>query len=155
MKVNYEYTRKHYKNFLYRSRIISNIILFIICLGIYLYFSREVVPLIYLPLFIISLIVLIILLNVAYVHAYLKVNEMLNNTSYGKCTLELTPNKFSLTINKSKTDYKYNNIRRIIVKKNCFIVKFKNRREYLTFEKNLFTEKEYNDIIKELKNKSN
>ena len=77
-------------------------------------------------------------MNVAYVHAYLKVNEMLNNTSYGKCTLELTPNKFSLTVNKSKTDYKYKNIRRIIVKKNCFKVKFKNRREYLTFEKSLY-----------------
>ena len=155
MKVNYEYTRKHYKNFLYRSRIISNIILFVICLGIYLYFSMDKVPLKFLPLFIISLIVLILLLNVLYVHAYLKVNEMMNNTSYGKCTLELTPNKFSLTVNKSKTDYKYKNIRRIIVKKNCFKVKFKNRREYLTFEKSLFDETEYNEIIKKFKAKSN
>ena len=73
---------------------------------------------------------------------------MLNYNTYGKYTLELTSNKFSVTVNKSKTDYKYNKIRKIEKRKNNFKIKFKNSREFLTFEKKFFTKEEYEKIIK-------
>ena len=148
MKVNFEYTKDEYKKYLLRSRLINNIILFIVGLGIYLYFSLNKISLIYLSLFIIGLVIAIILLNLLYVFAQLKVNEMLNYNTYGKYTLELTPNKFSVTVNKSKIDYKYNKIKKIEKRKNNFKIKFKNSREYLTFEKKFFTEEEYKKILK-------
>ena len=69
--------------------------------------------------------------------------------------MELTPNKFSITINKVKTDYKYNKIKKILVGKNYFRIKFNKSREYLTFEKKFFTEENYNKIIKMFKDKIN
>lgn len=137
MKVSFEYTKEEYKKYLLRSRLINNIVLFIIGIIIYLVLTLNKISLVYLPLFVIGLIVLIFLVNKLYVIAYLKVNDMLNYNTYGKYTIELTPNKFSVTLNKSKMDYKYNKISKIIVRKNYFKVKFKNSREYLTFEKKI------------------
>jgi hypothetical protein len=78
---------------------------------------------------------------------------MLNYNLYGKYTLELTPNKFSLTINKSKTDYKYNKIKEIVEKKNSFILKFNKNRDSLIFEKKNFSDEEYIKVIKMFKSK--
>jgi len=153
MKVSFEYTKEEYKKYLLRSRRINNIILFLIGLAIYLYFSINKISLIYLPLFIIGLVILIFLLNNLYVFLQLKVNEMLNYNTYGKYIVELTPNKFSVTINKNKTDYKYNKISKIITRNNYFKIKFKNSREYLTFEKKMFNENDYNNIIDMFKEK--
>lgn len=114
--------------------MINNLILFMI--GIYLYFSLNKISLVYLPLFLIGLIVVIILLNLLYVFAQIKVNEMLNYNLYGLYLVELSPNKFSITINKIKTVYKYNKIMKIVETKNNFKIKLKNSRGYLTFEKN-------------------
>ena len=154
MKVSFEYTKKEYKRYLLRTRFNKNIILFIIGLIIYLYFSYNRISLIYLPLFILGLIILIYLLNKLYVFAQMKVNEMLNYNTYGKYIVELTPNKFSITLNKSKTDYKYNSIKKIKIKKNSFIIKLKNTREFLTFEKKLFNIEDYNKMISIFKEKS-
>ena len=63
MKVNFEYTYKDYKKYLFRSRTINNIILFIVGIAIYLYFSYNKISLIYLPLFILILAISIFLLN--------------------------------------------------------------------------------------------
>ena len=79
----------------------------------------------------------------------------MNYNTYGKYIVELTPNKFSITLNKKKTDYKYNKISRIVERKKYFKVKFKNSREYLTFEKKLFNEKDYNKMINMFKEKIN
>ena len=155
MKVNYEYTLDDYKKYLYKSRIINNIVLFIIGVGLYLFLTLNKISLMFLPLFIIGLIIVILLLDVVYVHLSLKVNQMMNYNTYGKYTIELTPNKFSITLNKSKTDYKYNSISKIVVKDKYFKIKFKKSREYLTFEKRLFNEKEYNEIIEKFKSKIN
>ena len=95
------------------------------------------------------------LLNLLYVFAQIKVNEMLNYNTYGKFTLELTANKFSVTVNKSKSDYKYNQIKKIVEGKNSFKVKFNKSREYLTFERKFFNEDDYNKIIKMFKEKIN
>lgn len=153
MKVSFEYTKEEYKKYLLRSRLINNIVLFIIGIIIYLVLTLNKISLVYLPLFVIGLIVLIFLVNKLYVIAYLKVNDMLNYNTYGKYTIELTPNKFSVTLNKSKMDYKYNKISKIIVRKNYFKVKFKNSREYLTFEKKMFNENDYNKMIEMFKEK--
>lgn len=153
MKVSFEYTKEEYKKYLLRSRLINNIVLFIIGIIIYLGLTLNKISLVYLPLFVIGLIVLIFLVNKLYVIAYLKVNDMLNYNTYGKYTIELTPNKFSVTLNKSKMDYKYNKISKIIVRKNYFKVKFKNSREYLTFEKKMFNENDYNKMIEMFKEK--
>ena len=155
MKVSFEYTKDEYKKYLLRSRRINNIVLFIIGVAIYLYFSLNKISLIYLPLYMIGLVIVIILLNMLYVFAQLKVNDMLNYNVYGKYILELTSNKFSVTINKIKTDYKYNKIKRIVEGKNNFKIKFKNSRDYLTFEKKFFVEEDYNKIIKMFKEKIN
>lgn len=154
MKVSFEYTEKEYKKYLLRSRLVNNIILFIVGVLIYLFCSLNKISLIYLPLFILGLIVVIYLLNKLYVVAYLKVNEMLNYNTYGKYIIELTPNKFSVTLNKSKTDYKYNKISKIVERKNYFKIKFKGTREYLTFEKNVFNENDYEKMIEMFKEKS-
>lgn len=154
MKVSFEYTEKEYKKYLLRSRLINNIILFIVGVVIYLICSLNKISLIYLPLFILCLIVVIFLLNKLYIVAYLKVNQMLNYNTYGKYTIELTPNKFSVTLNKSKTDYKYNKISKIVERKKYFKIKFKGTREYLTFEKNVFNENDYNKMIEMFKEKS-
>ena len=55
MKVNFEYTKDEYKKYLLRSRRINNIVLFIIGVAIYLYFSLNKISLIYLPLFMIGI----------------------------------------------------------------------------------------------------
>ena len=153
MKVNYEYTKEDYKKYILKSRIKNNIVLFIIGLVIYLYFSYNKISLIYLPLFIIGLILVIILLNALYILSTFKVNDMLNYNLFGKYTLELTPNKFSLTINKIKTDYKYNKIKKIIEKNSYFILKFNKNRDSLIFEKKNFSEKDYIKVIEMFKEK--
>lgn len=153
MKVNYEYTEKQYKEYLFKSRIINNIIIYIIGLIIYLYFSYNKISLIYLPLYMIGLLLVIFILNILYVWATLKVNEMMNYTAYGKYILELTPNKFSITINKIKTDYKYNQIKKVIEHKNCFILKFAKNRDSLIFEKKNFSEENYIKVIEMFKEK--
>ena len=155
MKVNFEYTKEEYKKYLLKGRLVSNIILFVIGLGIYLYFTLNKISLLYLPLFIVGLLVAIFLLNKLYVFAQLKVNEMLNYSTFGKYTLELTPNKFSVRVNSGKTDYKYKDVKKIVEKKDCFEVKFKKGRDYLTFEKKFFTEEEYTKAINMFKEKIN
>ena len=117
MKINYEYTKDDYKKFLIKNRIINNVVLFIIGVIIYLYFSYNKISLVYLPLYIIGLIFVIVMLNLLYIWASFKANDILNYNLYGKFILELTPNKFSLTINKVKTDYKYKQIKKVIEKK--------------------------------------
>jgi spore coat polysaccharide biosynthesis protein SpsF (cytidylyltransferase family) len=154
MKVNFEYTYKDYKNYLFRSRLVNNIVLFALGLILYLFFSYNKISLLYLPLVILGLVAVIFLLNLLYVYASIKVNEMLNYNMYGKYTLELTPNKFSITLNNKKTDYKYNQIRKVVETKNDFKLKFKGSREYLIFEKRFFKEDEYNKIINMFKEKS-
>ncbi len=154
MKVSFEYSKKDYKKYLLRARKVNNIVLFIIGIVIYMCLTFNKVSLIYLPVFIIGLLVVIFLLNKLYVAAYLKVNEMLNYNTYGKYTIELTPNKFSVTVNNSKTDYKYNKINKIVVERDCFKVKFKKSRDYLTFEKKMFNEADYKKIIAMFKEKS-
>ena len=155
MKVNFEYTKEEYKKYLLKGRLVSNIVLFVIGIGIYLYFTLNKISLLYLPLFIIGLLVGIFLLNKLYVFAQLKVNEILNYSTFGKYTLELTPNKFSVRVNSSKTDYKYKDVKKIVEKKDCFEVKFKKGRDYLTFEKKFFTEEEYTKAINMFKEKIN
>jgi len=154
MKINYEYTRDDLKKFILKSRLKNNIILFVIGLAIYLWLSINKINLIYLPLVIIGFIILIYLLNKLYIFAYMKVTDMLNYNICGKYILELTPNKFSLTVNRTKTDYKYKSIKKIVEKKDMFIVKLNNR-ESLTFEKKLFNETDYNKILTMFKEKSN
>lgn len=154
MKVSFEYTKEEYKKYLLKSRKVNNIILFVVGLIIYLYFSFNKISILFLPLFIIGLFILIYLLNILYVVMQIKVNEMLNYNTYGKYILEITPNKFSLTLNNSKVDYKYNSVRKIVLYKNYFVIKFKNTRESLTFEKNKFKLEDYNNVIKLLKEKT-
>lgn len=154
MKVSFEYTYDEYKKYLFKSRFVNNIVLFVISLALYLYFTYDKISLVYLPLFVIGLVLIILLLNLLYVKASIKVNEMLNYNMYGKYILELTPNKFSVTLNKKKTDYKYNQIKKIIEKKNEFKLKLNKSREYLIFEKKFFSEDEYKKVLDMFKNKS-
>jgi len=154
MKFNYEYTKKDYRNYLLKNRIINNIALFIIGLGIYLYFSYNKISLSYLPLYIIGLILIIIILNLLYVWGTFKVNDMMNYNLYGKYTLELTPSKFSIIVNKKKTDYKYTQIKKVIENKNDLILKFNKSRDSLIFEKKNFSEKDYIKIMEMFKEKT-
>lgn len=154
MKVNYEYTKSDLKHFILKSRTKNNIILFIIGLVIYVWVTLNRVSLVYLPIFIIALLILIFILNMIYIVAYTKVTDMLNYNICGKYLLELTPNKFSLTVNRTKTDYKYKSIKKIVEKKDSFILKLNNR-ESLTFEKRLFKDEDYENMINMFKEKSN
>lgn len=153
MKVSFEYSKNDYKKYLLKSRRVNNIVLFIIGTIVYLWLTLNKVSLIYLPLFIIGLVILIFLLNKLYVVSYLKVNEMLNYNTYGKYIIELTPNKFSVTVNSSKVDYKYSKINKVVVGKDYFKVKFKKSRDYLTFEKKMFNENDYDKMITMFKEK--
>jgi len=150
MKINYKKIKEDYKKYLLKNRIKNNVVLFIIGLVIYLYFLYNKISLV---LYIIGLILVIILLNALYVWATFKVNDMMHYNLYGKYILELTPNKFSLTINKNKTDYKYNKIKKIIEKNNYFILKFNKSRDSLIFEKKNFSDKEYIKVIEMFKEK--
>jgi len=154
MKINYEYTKDDYKKFLLKGRIINNIVLFVIGIGIYLYFSWNKISLMYLPIYILGLALIIVILNILYVWATFKVNDVLNYNLYGKFTLELTPNKFSLTVNKVKTDYKYKQIKKIVENKNSFTLKFSKSRDSLIFEKKNFSEIDYIKVIEMFKEKS-
>lgn len=153
MKLYYEYTKKDYKKFLIKSRRINNIVLFILGMGIYLYLTFNKTPMYFIPVFVIVLILVIMLLNIIYVCLYMKVNNMLNYNTYGKYILELTPNKFSLTINKSKIDYKYNSIKKFKVRKNNFQIRFNKLRDNLIFEKDKFNIDEYNKTIEYFKDR--
>ena len=143
MKINYEYTKEDYKKFLLKSRIKNNIILFIIGIAIYLYFCYDKISLLYLPLYIMGLIILIFILNKLYIVSTFKLNELMNYNLYGKYVLELTPNKFSITVNKNKTDYKYNRIKKIVEKKDNFVIKFNKSRDSLIFERRNFKAEDY------------
>ena len=153
MKINYEYTKEEYKKYILKNRIVNNIVLFVIGLIIYLYFSYDKISLIYLPLYMLGIILIIVLLNILYIWGTFKLNDMLNYNLYGKFTLELTPNKFSLTINKIKTDYKYKQIKKLIEKKNSFILKFQKSKDSLIFEKKNFSENDYIKVIEMFKEK--
>ena len=41
MKVNYEYTKEEYKKYLLKNRLVNNIVLFIVGIIIYLYFTID------------------------------------------------------------------------------------------------------------------
>ena len=118
-----------------------------------IYFTYNKISLCFLPLYIIGLLLLIFLLNKLYIASTFKVNELMNYNLYGKYILELTPNKFSLTVNKSKTDYKYNKIKKLVEKKNGFILNFNKKRDSLIFEKKNFTDEEYIKVIEMFKSK--
>ena len=153
MKINYEYTEKDYKKFIIKSRRINNIFLFILGIVIYLYLTLNKVSLLYLPIFVVVLLITIILINLLYIFLYMKVNNMLNYNTYGKYILKITPNKFSLTVNKSKVDYKYNSIKKLKIKKNSFQIKFNKSRDNLIFEKRVINEDEYNKAIEYIKDR--
>lgn len=154
MKVSYQYTKEDLKKFLISSRKVNNIILFIVGITIYLFLTINKVKLIWLPIVIVLLILVIYLLNKLYVALYIKVNEMLNTNVCGKYILELTPNKFSLSINGAKVDYKYSNIRKVKLNKNSFTISFQKSRDSLIFEKRLFKDNEYEKVIEMFKEKS-
>ncbi len=155
MKVSYMYTKNDFKKYLIKARTINNLVLLAIGIIIYLIFSINKISLLFLPIYILILVLVISLLNILYIFAYFKLNSMLNYDTYGKYILELTPNKFSLTINGHKTDYKYNSIKKVREKKREFVIVFKQGREKLTFEKKLFKADEYSKMLNTFKNKVN
>ncbi len=77
MKVSYEYTKKEFEKYLLRCRLKNNIILFIIGISLYLYLTYNKTSLMYLPIFIVCLILLICLLNFIYIKSYFKLSGML------------------------------------------------------------------------------
>ena len=155
MKVNFVYDKKDYKKFLIKSRLINNIVLFIIGTGFYLFLSYNKISLLILPLFMIALVIIIFILNIIFATLYIKANDMLNNPTYGKYTLELTQNKFSITVNKRKIDYKYKNIRKIKVTNKVLNLKMNKRRETLTFEKIKFNEKDFDKVVELFQKRAN
>ena len=155
MKVNFVYDKKDYKKFLIRSRLINNIILFIIGTGFYLFLSYNKISLLILPLFMIGLVIVIFLLNLIFASLYIKANDMLNNPTYGKYTLELTQNKFSVTVNKRKVDYKYKDIRKIKVTNKDLNLKINKRRETLTFERIKFKKSDFDKLVELFQKRTN
>ena len=155
MKVNFVYDKKDYKKFLIRSRLINNIILFIIGTGCYLFLSYNKISLLILLLFMIGLVIIIFLLNLIFASLYIKANDMLNNPTYGKYTLELTQNKFSVTVNKRKIDYKYKDIRKIKVTNKDLNLKMNKRRETLTFEKIKFKKSDFDKVVELFQKRTN
>lgn len=155
MKVNFGYDKKEYKWFLIKSRWINNIVLFIIGTGFYIYLGYSKIPWMILPFFMITLAIVIFLLNIIYAALYIKANHMLNNPTYGKYTLELAQNKFSITVNKRKLDYKYQDIKKIKVTKKELNLRMKKRRENLTFERKKFKESDFNKMVELFKKRSN
>ena len=153
--MNFEYNKKEYKKFLIRSRLINNIVLFILGIVFYLYLGHNKISLIYLPLFIVGLILVIYILNIIYAILYIKANDMLNNPTYGKYVLELTQNKFSITVNKRKIDYKYKDIKKIKVNNKELVLKMNKRRESLSFEKIKFKEEDFNKVVELFKKRTN
>lgn len=153
MKVSYDYTEKDLKKFLIKSRLVNNIVLFIICLSIYLIFTIKTISLVFLPIAIVVLLVLLYLLNKLYAMAYVKVNYMLNYNLCGKYTIELTPNKFSVTVNSKKVDYKYKQIKKIKENKNTFKLVFQKRKDSLIFEKKFFNPSDYEKMMTMFKEK--
>ncbi len=135
MKVNFVYDKKDYKKFLIKSRLINNIVLFILGTIFYLFLSYNKISLLILPLFMIGLVIIIFILNIIFASLYIKANDMLNNPTYGKYVLELTQNKFLITVNKRKMDYKYKDIKKIKVSNKELVLKMNKRRESLSFEK--------------------
>ena len=77
-----------------------------------------------------GLVLIIVVLNILYIWGVFKVNDMMNYNLYGKFTLELTPNKFSLTVNKIKTDYKYKQIKKHAAARNK---KIENKNDFFDF----------------------
>lgn len=155
MKLSFEYSKKDYKKFLIRSRLINNIILFIIGTALYIYLGYNKIPMYTLPIFMIGLVIVIFILNLIFAALYIKANDMLNNPTYGKYVLELTQNKFSVTVNGRKIDYKYKDIKKIKVNKKELNLKMNKRRETLTFEKIKFKEDEFKKVVELFKKRAN
>mgnify|MGYP004607656773 FL=1 len=155
MKVGYEYSKKDIKKYLLKNRWLNNLILLIIGTIIYIGLSINDVPLYFLPIFILGLMLVLFILNIIYVNIYLMVMDRINYNMYGKYSLELKGNSFTITVNNSPTTYKYNNIKYIKEHNNYFIVKMNYNREYFTFEKKYFSASDYKKILKTFKSKIN
>ena len=155
MKVNFVYDKKDYKKFLIKSRLINNIVLFILGTIFYLFLSYNKISLLILPLFMIGLVIVIFILNIIFATLYIKANDMLNNPTYGKYTLELTQNKFSITVNKRKIDYKYKDIKKIKVTNKDLNLKMNKRRGTLTFEKTKFKESDFDKLVELFQKRTN
>ena len=155
MKVNFVYDKKDYKKFLIKSRLINNIVLFILGTIFYLFLSYNKISLLILPLFMIGLVIIIFILNIIFASLYIKANDMLNNPTYGKYTLEITQNKFSITVNKRKIDYKYKDIKKIKVTNKDLNLKMNKRIGTLTFEKIKFKESDFDKLVELFQKRTN
>ena len=150
MKFNYEYTKKDLINYLIKSKLISNLILFVFLITIYIIFFKTF----YLFWTIVVILGSIILINLVYIFLYILINKKIGRDVYGKYTLELAQNKFSIKIGKTKKDYKYTDIRKIIERKNFFVIKLRRSINFLIFERRLFNKKDYGKLVKEFKEKA-
>lgn len=155
MKVEYGYTKSDIRKYLFKNRIINNLILLVIGIIIYLSTTYGKISLKFLPLFIFVLTVVLIILNIIYIEIYLIAMKNINYEIYGKYTLELKGGTFIVKVNNSSTTYKYNNIKSLKEHKKYFIIKLKGTKEYLTFEKKLFKKEDYDKLLETFKKKIN
>ena len=162
MKISYELTKKDLSKYLIKGRFKNNVFLFIIFTLVYFYLRKDNINnnfsniLLWYGILIICFIIFIFILDRIYTKLYIFVGDKLNNKSYGKYTISLDNKKFSISIDSKKIDYKYNMVKKIKEKKNCFYVITNSRKDSFIFEKNFFkNEEEYNKFLNYFKEKTN
>lgn len=146
MNIRYVYTKKEYKKYLYKSKLLNNIILLLsILLILYLFFKNKLVFKFY--IYIIGITLIMIIFNLIYVSLYTRFKKGI----YGVHELDLKDDYFTLKVNNNLSEYSYKNIKKLKEKDKYLLIIFKRSKEYLIIEKNKISIKDYNKLIKLLK----
>ena len=156
--IKYEFTEQDYKQYLKNKRLNTNIIFLIIGTIIYFYITYYLIlssPLEsfgFFALYLVVLIIVMLLFNGLYYYINTKNNK--KNHIFGKYELNFKSNKIEVRREDNVLNYENINIKKVVVKKNFFIIKYSNRISLLLMKKYFESEEEYEKIIKQLKNVS-
>lgn len=148
--IEFELTKKDFKEYLKNKRSVTNIIFLIIGTIIYFYitfyllFTNPFETFIFYLIYIVGLIIIILLFN----ELYCIINIKKNKNILGNYQVNIIKDKIIAKINNNTYEYLNSNIKQIKNNKKYIIIKFNNHTTLL-FIKSLLHEKDY-DILNKI-----
>lgn len=162
MSFEYNWDKEDLKKELIRKRFLSNIILFIVGILLYIYFVSEGLKLeyfdnkviyIYGIIFVVFLIIFLFLSTKLYVFLSLRKNDKDTNCAYGTYKVRADNSKIIVKINNQSIEYNYGNITMFKKRKKYFFLKTKEDKIGLIFKRNVIGSDNYYKLL-ELLNKN-
>lgn len=156
MKFEYNWTRNDLKKDLRKRRLLSNIILFVLAIVIYIYIMYNGIESnlfdntkIYLGILLFSIVTVVFLaiFNEIYVCFSLLKNDRNTNYAYGKYKVELT-DKIRVQIKKDIIEYNYNDIKKFKHNKNIIFINTNKDKMGLIFKRKVIGDKNFDKMTK-------